>query len=220
MEALHVNLVVSKGLRQGDPLAPFLFNIVVEGLTDLMRETIKKKIFTSFKVGDDKTQVKLLYADDTLFIGETSLSNVVAIKGMLRCFELVSSLRVNLFKSNFGAIWIERDMMIKFANILNYKLLVFPFVYLGIPIGANPRLEATWKPVLDKFAKKLSFWKKKVLSFAGRVYVKNYVLSSLPLFYLSFFKFPIKVNKRIITTQRNFLWGGGEGQKKIMWKTK
>jgi len=103
-------------------------------------------------VGDDETQVNLLqYADDTLFTGEASLSNVVAIKSMLWCFEIVSSLRVNFFKSNFEAIGIERDLMIRYANILNYKLLVFPFVYLGISIGANPRLEATWKPVLDNY---------------------------------------------------------------------
>jgi len=93
MEVLPVSL---GGLRQEDPLAPFLFNIVVEGLCSLMRKAIDKKLFTSFKVGKSETKVNLLqYAGNIIFIGETTLSYVVVIKCMLRCFKLVFDLKVN-----------------------------------------------------------------------------------------------------------------------------
>jgi len=78
--------------------------------------------------------------------------------------------------------------MKRYANLLNCKLLVILFVYLGVPIGENyPRLDATWKLVLDKFYKKLTLCKHKFISFVGRVCLMNLVLSSLPLFFLSFF---------------------------------
>lgn len=68
MEVLPVSL---GGLRQEDPLAPFLFNTVVEGLCSLMRKAINKKLFTSFKVGKSETKVNLLqYADNTIFMGD------------------------------------------------------------------------------------------------------------------------------------------------------
>jgi hypothetical protein len=42
----------------------------------------------------------------------------------------------------------------------------------------------------------------------------NAVLNAIPIFYLSFLKMPLKVRKKVIRIQREFLWGGGEGWKK------
>jgi hypothetical protein len=50
-----------------------------------------------------------------------------------------------------------------------------------------------------------------MLSIGGRVTLINSVLSSLPLYYFSFFKAPSCVLKELVTVQRNFLWGGREG---------
>ena len=56
-------------------------------------------------------EVNLLqYANDTIIIGETSLSNVFVIKSILHCFELVSNLKVNFLKSSLGAIGMNRSV--------------------------------------------------------------------------------------------------------------
>ena len=69
--------VPQRGLRQGDPLALFLFNIVAEGLTGLMRTTISKNMFHSYQVGIQKEEINILqYADDTLFFGSATTDNV------------------------------------------------------------------------------------------------------------------------------------------------
>lgn len=47
-------------------------------------------------------------------------------------------------------------MINRYANMLNCKLLFFPFVYLGLPIGANPRRVETWQPIIMKFQKRLA----------------------------------------------------------------
>ena len=79
-----------RGLRQDDPLVPFSFNIVAEGLTGLMREAREKNLFEGFTVGRNVEIGVLQYADDTVFFGTTMMTNVRAIKVMLRSFELVS----------------------------------------------------------------------------------------------------------------------------------
>jgi len=121
-------------------LAPFLFNIVAEGLSGLMKEAIEKKIYTGFAVGRDKVDVSILqYADDTIFFGKASMENTKAIKVILRIFEMVSGLKINFAKSSFGAIDMPKSWKQNAANYLNCSVLAIPFVYLGIPIGANPR---------------------------------------------------------------------------------
>jgi len=66
--------LVAKGLRQGNPLAPFLFNVIAKGLSGMMREAIKRGLFKSFFVGNKKVEVNLLqYANDTIFLGKSTL---------------------------------------------------------------------------------------------------------------------------------------------------
>ena len=99
----YKEFVPTRGLRQGDPLAPLLFNIVGEGLTGLMREAILKNLYRSYHVGNHKEPINILqYADDTVFIGEASWENVLAMKAMLRGFEMASGLKINYAKSQFG----------------------------------------------------------------------------------------------------------------------
>nr|KYP62506.1 LINE-1 reverse transcriptase isogeny [Cajanus cajan] len=159
-----------RGLRQGDPLSPFLYVIVAEGLAGMMRSAVQKNLFTSYEVGAKRVAVNLLqFADDTIFFGEPTISNVITIKSLLRCFELVSGLKINFYKSCCGAIGSNLSDLIRYAMVLNCKIMDIPFKYLGLPIGDNPRRQSMWKPIILKFEKKLALWKNKLISLAGRV---------------------------------------------------
>jgi len=58
----------SRGLKQGDPLAPFLFTLVVEGLAGLVRQALKANLLSGVKIGSKEVEVSFLqYADETLF---------------------------------------------------------------------------------------------------------------------------------------------------------
>ncbi|MCI21135.1 LINE-1 reverse transcriptase like, partial [Trifolium medium] len=81
---------ISRGLKQGDPLAPFLFLLVAEGLTMLSKKAVSLGFFKGFQVSPEVSVSLLQYADDTLFIGEARVENLWAMKAILRWFELIS----------------------------------------------------------------------------------------------------------------------------------
>ena len=183
-ESPSKEFMLQRGLRKGYPPGPFLFTIVAEGLSGLMREAQVKNLFSGFKVGSKGVEVNLLqYTDETIFVGDLTMENVVVVKSMLRCFELVSKLKVNVHMSRFGGISGGRETIKRFPRYLNCRILTFPFVYLGIPIGVNLGRIETWEPIIVKFKKKLASWKHKHLSFAERITLINSVLTSLPLFF-------------------------------------
>jgi hypothetical protein len=76
---------IKRGLKQGDPLAPFLFLLVAEGLGALMRKAVELERFKPFRVGDNEVPMSILqYADDTLCIGEATVDNLWTLKAVLR----------------------------------------------------------------------------------------------------------------------------------------
>jgi hypothetical protein len=132
----------------------------------------------------------LQFADDTLIVGEKSWANIRAIKAVLILFELISGLKVNFHKSMLVGVNIDDSWLVDASLVINCKIGHVPFIYLGLPIGGNPRRRSLWAPMIEKIRKKLSGWKSRHLSMAGRLVMLNYVLSSLPVYFLSFFKAP------------------------------
>ena len=90
-----------------------------------------------------------------------------------------------------------------------------PIRYLGIPLGANPKKISTWEPVIDKIQLRITMWKAKFLSRAGRLVLIKFVLNNLPLYYLNLFKMPKSVARKIISMQRHFFWYSSDNQRGI-----
>jgi len=98
----------TRGLRQGDPLTPFLFLVVAEGLAGIVRSASKTTLLTGLKFGRKEIEVCILqFADDTIFLCEDSFNNVVTLKAILRGFELASGLKINFHKSMFAGINVQ-----------------------------------------------------------------------------------------------------------------
>jgi len=137
-----------KGLRQDNPLAPFLFLMVVESLIGLIRQAMVANKFYGVKVGKDLMVSMLQFEDDTLMFGDVTLENMLCVKSALRCFELVSRLKVKFQKSKLGGICVDELIVKRFASLLNCRVMDIPFVYLGISIWTNPRKVDTWHPII------------------------------------------------------------------------
>jgi hypothetical protein len=135
---------IKRGLKQSDPLAPFLFLLVVEGLSCLVRSAEACGLYHGFKVGNSGLSIShLQYADDTLFLGEATMPNLWALKTILRCFEFVSGLKVNFSKSSVMGVNAGDEFLCLAERFLYCSVVTVPFTYLGSHVGANPRLDKT-----------------------------------------------------------------------------
>jgi len=157
------------------------------------------------------------YADDTLCIGKATVDNLWTLKALLRGFELASRLKVNFSKSCLIGVNVPRDFIDMACNFLNCTEGILPFMYLGLPVRANPGRALMWEPLLNLLTRRLTNWGNKYITLGGRIVLLNSVLNSIPIFYLSFMKMPSKVWRKIVKIQRNFLWGGTSGGGSICW---
>ena len=121
---------LQRGLRQGDPLSPFLFLLAAEGLNVLMNSVMENNLYKGYRVGSTNTAVvsHLQFADDTLLIGEKSWSNVRALRAVLTLFADMSGLKVNFSKSLLVGINIGDSWLVEAASLLNCKVGKIPFL--------------------------------------------------------------------------------------------
>ena len=92
-------------VEKWDPLSPFLFLLVVEGLNVMVKAVVKKGMFQGLDMGPhgNVTITHLQFADDTLLVGTKNCASIRALKVVLLLFEVISRLKVNFHKSRlFG----------------------------------------------------------------------------------------------------------------------
>lgn len=129
-----------KGLRQGAPLSPFLFNLVTEGLHILLSRAQALGLVQGVKVGPNGVILShLQFADDSLLFCAAEIDDVRNLKRVLRCFKVLSGLRINYHKSVVCGVGVPDENMAAFASILNCKVKALPISYLGLPLGLIQR---------------------------------------------------------------------------------
>ncbi|GKB96187.1 putative RNA-directed DNA polymerase, eukaryota, reverse transcriptase zinc-binding domain protein, partial [Tanacetum coccineum] len=180
-----------------EELDPFVLRLglhIVEALNIDFLEATNNNIFHGIKVGKDKIHIShLQFADDAFIIGEWSHTNAKNLSRILTCFHLTSGLKVNFNKSKLYGIGVTNGELSSMAASIGCLTSQFPCMYLGLPIDAKMSRCHHWKPLVDRFHKRLSKWKSKSLSFGGRLTLIRSVLGSLGVYYFSNFKAPKKV---------------------------
>jgi hypothetical protein len=138
----------------------------------------------------------------------------VNMKLILCLFEHLSGLKINFHKSKFFCFGQAKECQNDYKEIFGGTIGALPFKYLGIPIHYRKLLIREWKVVEDRLEKKLASWIGKILSYGNRLILINSVLTSLPMFLLSFFEIPIEVRKRLDFFHSRFFWQSDQNKKK------
>ena len=90
-----------------------------------------------------------------------------------------------------------------------------PAVYLGLPLGVPDKATSVWDGVEEKVRRRLALWKHQyIIPKGGRIILIKSTMTSMPLYQMSLFRMPKLVARRLEKLQRDFLWGGDNGEKK------
>ncbi|GJR93502.1 RNA-directed DNA polymerase, eukaryota [Tanacetum coccineum] len=185
------------GLKQGDPLAPYLFILVMESLHLSFSRVVDAGIFKGLKINNSTTVSHLFYADDAVFVGEW-----------------VEDKRK---KSHLLGVGIPNDSIAIAASTLGCSVMKTPFKYLGVMVGGNMSNIKVWDGIIRKLNSRLSKWKVKSLSIGGRLTLLKSVLGSTPIYWMSLYKVPKSVLASMEAIRRKFFNGAQDNEKKITW---
>jgi hypothetical protein len=140
---------IKRGVRQGDPLSPLLFDYIADALDALLSRAraaghIQGVVPHLIPGGESHLQ----YADDTIILIQTTRLGLTNLKFILACFELLSGLKINFNKSEVIVMGGDSEEQARVARLLNSRQGRFPFTYLGFTMSDHKLTIANLEPLV------------------------------------------------------------------------
>lgn len=219
---LHGFFQGKRGLRQGDPMSPYLFTLVMEVLTLMLKRNVEEAESFKYhpKCGNLK-MINLCFADDLIMFSHGNKDSVLVLTKALYEFRCVSGLVSSIAKSTVFFANVSDMVKKTILDFLPFEEGFLPMKYLGVPLISTRLFYKDCKVLVEKVKNRLGDWRNKSLSSAGRLQLVISVLSSMHVFWSSVFILPISISKEIEKLLRGFLWCQGDlkhGKAKVSWK--
>ncbi|KAM1301851.1 hypothetical protein ACFX2H_012835 [Malus domestica] len=211
----------SQGLRQGDPLSPYLFLLCIEGLLALLTHKEQTCALSGIHICEGAPSIHhLLFADDSFLFGKANLDECVEVQHILDVFSQASGQEVNLEKSNitFSANVRVREQQ-RLASFLGVQLVDRHKRYLDLPTFVAKNKCQTFSYIKERVHKRLSGWKGKCLSGVGRELHVKVVAQALPSYAMNCFLLPKTFYDELHQLIARFWWGSDPDSRKIHWKS-
>lgn len=204
--SIHGHFRSGRGLRQGDPLSPYLFVICMEYLSRDLKRLDRSITFQYHPSCNPIKLVHLAFADDLMLFARGDIPSVAALCNKLQHFSKITGLAINKEKSELFVAGVDGPELQLMESKSGFKLGTMPFRYLGVPLQSSRLCSAQFAPLVDKCMDLIKGWNSKNLSYAGRTELIRAVLQGVATFWMGIFPLPAVVLKRIISLCRNFLW--------------
>ncbi|KAL9668847.1 hypothetical protein QQ045_006387 [Rhodiola kirilowii] len=218
-DSISEAIIPKRGLRQGDPISPYLFIICMEWLTHAINNQQRQGCIEGVKICKNAPEVThLMFADDCLICLKATREAVMGIKDILTTYELVAGQKVNYSKSEVVfSRNVVRSLAEEIANNLQVNTVQGHSKYLGLPMIFSHRKREVFKAIEERILKRIEDWKSKILSGAGKEVLIKAVLQAIPLYAMSCFKIPTMVCKRLISIILGFWWSSDSHNRGIHW---
>ncbi|KAL6144500.1 hypothetical protein ACLB2K_055192 [Fragaria x ananassa] len=196
----------SRGLRQGDPLSPYLFLFVTEVLSYLLVSRCEQGELHGIQISPNGPGIThLFFADDSLFFLKADEVNCLRLKSILDEYCLASGQSINYDKSSLffspntpGALRENINMILQINDTPN------PGKYLGLPTIWGRSKKEAFGFIRSRLQSKLQGWKQNQLSLAGKMVLIKSVAFAIPTYPMNCFKLPVTLCREFDSLVANF----------------
>ena len=181
-----------RGLRQGDPLSPYLFMLCADGFSSLIKDAARNQVLSGISICKGCPMVShLFFADDSLLFCKATDRECRKLVEILELYEAVLGQKLNKDKSSvFFSHNTPQERRSEVIGILGPMQDTRHNKYLGLPsiIGRSKMEE--FAEVKERVGKKLARWKEKMLSMGGNEVLIKAVAQAVPTYTMSCFFLP------------------------------
>ncbi|GKB49009.1 RNA-directed DNA polymerase, eukaryota, reverse transcriptase zinc-binding domain protein [Tanacetum coccineum] len=210
-----------RGMRQGDPISPYIFTMVMEMINLVVKDEIRKKKAFKFHFGCKQLRIThLCFVDDLIMFCHGDSVSVQTLKKALDKFSAITGLHPNIEKCTMFCGSLEDETKSAISSIFPFRDGKLPVRYLGVPLVTKKIGVSYCKQLVDKVNQRLNDWKNKSLSYARRAQLIASVLGSMQVYWGSVFLLPKTVINDIERLFKKFLWNSGDsgkGRAKVAW---
>jgi len=205
---LHGFFQGTRGIRQGDPLSPYLFVLAMEGLGGVIRQSIQDSDYKYHWRCKATQLTHICFADDLMLFSHADLNSIMVMKDSLHRFSTISGLNINLAKSSLYLSGIDGRLRSNIIENIGIQETMLPVTYLGVPLLSSRLTHKDCIPLLERITTKIKLWTSSSLTYAGRLQLIKSVLFSIQVYWSSIFILPCETINKIERLLAAFLWRG------------
>lgn len=201
-------VVPKRGLRQGDPLSPYLFLIYVEGLSNLLDQATANDTIHGCKISSTAPVIShLLFADDSFLFFRATAEETTRIKALLSKYDVSSGQSVNYQKSGiYFSANVGREKQSELSAILGVHNSIVNTKYLGLSSLVGRSKRQVFGYLKEKVTKRIQAWQKKPISRAGKTILVKNVLQEIPAYSMACFLMPRTLCHELEVMFNSYWW--------------
>jgi len=205
----------SRGLRQGFPLSPLLFLLIIEGLSRTISLDKDCGDIRGVRVSNNHSLTHLLFVDGVLLFGMNCALEWRRYHQIFKDFCDATGMEINLNKSCFLSLEDEMDLEIHTLFPIEHKRIDEGIKYLGFQLKPNGYNKSDWSWLIERVEKKIGMWCFRWLTLGGRLTLIKTILESIPVYWMTLYKIPKSVLNFLRGLATSYLWSGNNSHDKI-----